>query len=78
MGWVDLTNQIVMGTRQEFFNCIRVNNYKIGLGSMVNKFHSLNGKIRLTTLNDSYPTFKYKSRNIFKPYEVRSIPAQSD
>ena len=68
--WVDLTNQIITGTRQEFFNCVRVNNYKIGLGSMVNKFHSLNGKIKLTTLNDSYPTFKYKCKNIFKPYEV--------
>ena len=69
--WIDLNNQIIMGSRQEFFNCVRVNNYKIGLGSMVNKFHSLNGKILLTSLNDSYPTFKYKCKNIFKTYEIQ-------
>ena len=57
--WIDHTNQIVLGTRQEFFSCIRVNNYKIRLGSMVNKSHSLNGKIKPNLVNDSYPTYKF-------------------
>lgn len=69
--WIDLANRIIMGTRQEFFRCVRVNNYKIGLGSMVNQFHSLNGKILITSLNDSYPTYKYKCKNVFKPYEMQ-------
>ena len=68
--WIDLTNQIVLGTRQEFFSCIRSNNYKIGLGSMVNKFHSLNGKIKLNALNYSYPKYKFECKNIFKIYEI--------
>ena len=68
--WIDLNNQIIVNRRQNFFNCIRVNNFKIGLSTMVNKFFSLNGKIELKLLNLSYPTYKKKCKSIFKPYET--------
>ena len=68
--WIDLTNQITVNNRQKFFNCIRVNNFKIGLSTMVNKFFSLNNKIELEILNLSYPAYKKKCKSIFKPYEI--------
>ena len=68
--WIDLTNQITVNNRQKFFNCIRVNNFKIGLSTMVNKFFYLNNKIELEILNLSYPAYKKKCKSIFKPYEI--------
>ena len=67
--WLDLTNQILINDRNSFFNCIRVNNYKIGLNTMVNKFYSLNGKIQLSLFNLPYHTYKRKCKIMFKPYE---------
>ena len=67
--WLDLTNQIITNSQQNFFNCLRVNNYKIGLSTMVNEFYSLNDKIELNLLNLYYTAYKKNWKFIFKPYK---------
>ena len=68
--WLDLTNQIITNNRQNYFQCIKAHNYKIGLSTRVNKFYSLNGQIDLNLLNLNYPAYKKKCKIIFKPYET--------
>ena len=62
--WLDLKNQITVNNRPNFFKCMRVNNYKIGLSTMVNKLFPLKGKIVLNILNLFYPTYKKKVKLI--------------
>ena len=51
-------NQITLNNLQNFFQCLKVDNYKVGLSTRVNKFYLLNGQIELSLLNISHPAYE--------------------
>jgi hypothetical protein len=51
--------------RQITFGVIRMNNYKVGLNCLANKFHTLNRKIHLDWLNKSWTAYKVECKNLF-------------
>ena len=68
--WLAFTDQIIMTGRQQKFDIIRANNYKIGLNVPVNKFYFIRNMIDLNLLNLPYHLFKRKRKIQFKPLET--------
>ena len=62
--------QIVMTGRQEKFDILRCNNYKIGMNILANKLYAIKQKIELVVLNLPYNQYKRKMKLIFKPNET--------
>ena len=67
--WIDFNNQIISTGRQTYFDIHRSSTFKIGSNILSNKFSCINRKIHLDYLNLSFPTYKYRMKNIFLPYE---------
>ena len=63
--WLDLNFQQVFGGRTRTFNFAKTNNYKIGLNLICNRFHSLNGRIDYSWMNESYESFKIRCKKMF-------------
>ena len=63
--WLHLNNQIVTMTRQTSFSTRKINNYRIGLNILVNRFHELNGEVPCDWLNLSFNSFKIKMKEKF-------------
>ena len=63
--WINLNYEIVVTSRQSKFATRRLNNNRIGLNILVNRFHALNGKIPLDWLNLSLVGFKLKIKSEF-------------
>ena len=63
--WINLNYEIVVTSRQSKFATRRLNNSRIGLNILVNRFHALNGKIPLDWLNLSLVGFKLKIKSEF-------------
>jgi hypothetical protein len=74
LDWADLNFQMITTSRQTTIDFHRSCNYKIGNNILTNKFVCIKRKIQLDFLNLSYPSFKYKMRNIFLPYEIKITP----
>ena len=60
---------MISGGRQTNFLMLKNNHTKLGLNSLVNKFHVLNNKINLCYFNLSASCCKNVMKNIFKPFE---------
>ena len=56
--WLLFTNQIISSGRQQQFDILRLNNYKIGLNILANKLYYLKSQINLDLLNLSLLAFK--------------------
>ena len=54
LDWDQLNWSQTNATCQITFSVVRMNNYKVGLNCLANKFHTLNGKIPLDWLNKSW------------------------
>ena len=50
--------------RNEMIQFFNMSNFKVGRNLLVNRFHSLNNKIKFTWFNDSFESFKIKCKNI--------------
>jgi hypothetical protein len=70
LDWADLNFQMIITSRQTTIDFLRSCNYKIGNNTLTNRFVCIKRKIQLDFLNLSYPSFKYKMKNIFLPYEI--------
>ena len=57
--WTHLNNQIKSNCRQQLFEITKLNTYKIGNNTLVNRLSILNKKIKLSELNFSYNHFKF-------------------
>ena len=67
--WSFLNEHMILGGRQTKFLIFKNNHTKLGLNSLVNKFHVLNNKINLCNFNLSASCCKIVMKNIFKPFE---------
>ena len=47
-------------------NCVTVNNYKIGLSTMVNKYHYLNENFTLNRCTFRTPPLKSNAKSLFE------------
>ena len=63
--WLDLSENIILTTRQNLFSCFKSNNYKIGMNVQINKFSFLNNRIDLKLFNLSLPCYKRKMKQLF-------------
>ena len=63
--WVCLNDQQIFNGRNEHFQTIIKANYKIGRNLIVNRFRTLNNKIKYSWLNDSYESYKIKCKKCF-------------
>ena len=62
--WLSLNLQQNFNGRNEMIQFFNMSNYKVGRNLLVNRFRSLNNKIKLTWLNDSYESYKIKCKNL--------------
>ena len=62
--WLNLNLQQNFNGRNEMIQFFNMSNYKVGRNLLVNRFRSLNNKIKLTWLNDSYESYKIKCKNL--------------
>ena len=69
--WLLFTNQIISSGRQQQFDILRLNNYKIGLNILANKLYYLKSQINLDLLNLSLPAFKKEMKILLKPFKYR-------
>ena len=63
--WVDLNFQQILGSRSKNFNFVRTKNYRVGGNLICNRLSTINGKLDLDLINESYDSFKVKCKNIF-------------
>ena len=66
--WVDLNFQQVFSGRSRTFNFAKTNNYKVGLNLICNRFHSINGKIDYSWMEESFESFKLLCKRMFLQY----------
>ena len=67
--WLEFSNQIICTSRQTTFDIHKSSNFKIGNTILSNKFSCITRKIELDHLNLPYPSYKFKMKNVFLPYE---------
>ena len=63
--WVELFFRQHFNERDQVIIFFNTSNYKIGSNLLTNRFTVLNGKIKLSWLNDPYDTYKIKCKNEF-------------
>ena len=60
-----LNNNQVMTSRQTNFITLKTNRTRVGLNSLANRLHAINGIIPLDWLNLSIETFKVRCKGLF-------------
>ena len=63
--WVDLSFQQTLSTRCKSFNFFETNNFKVGNNLICNILCAINGKIDFDQKNESFESYKVKSKLIF-------------
>ena len=63
--WIGLNVNSVNTMRQTNFIVNKMNNYRVGINALSNRFWYLNGKINLDWLNLSVNSFKIKCKRLF-------------
>ena len=63
--WLILNFEQQFATRQTFFKMNRINNLRVGLNALSNRFFYLNDKIPLTILNNNIVQYKIACKKIF-------------
>jgi hypothetical protein len=63
--WVHLNFNQRSTSRQLTFITLKNNNKKVGLNSLANRYHSLNGKIPLVWMNKPYESYKIECKRLF-------------
>ncbi len=63
--WVHLNFNQISTSRQLTFITLKNNNKKVGLNSLANRYHSLNGKIPLVWMNKPYESYKIECKRLF-------------
>jgi hypothetical protein len=51
--WVGMNFQQITMSRQSEFKIVKTNKHKVGLNILCNRFHEINGKVKLDWLNMS-------------------------
>ena len=62
LDWIALNFQQVNSARQDKFQIVKNNSYKVGNNIITNRLYCLNNLIQLVDLNDSLATFKIKCK----------------
>jgi ABC-type polysaccharide transport system permease subunit len=63
--WIGMNFQQIIMSRQTEFKIVKTNILKVGLNILCNRFHEINGKIKLDWLNMSKNAYKIKCKNTF-------------
>ena len=62
--WLQLIDQMLLGGTQTKFFMVKNNRSKIGMNSLVNKFHVLNNQIELSHFNLKLSFYKNALKNV--------------
>ena len=65
MDWVNIYLNIINTSRQTKFAINKINNLKVGMNILSNRFWHLNGKLGLNWLNLSFETIKIDVDNYY-------------
>ena len=62
--WLSLNDQQIFNSRNDHFQVYTKLNYKVGRNLIVNRFKTLNNKIKLSWFNGSYESYKVKCKQL--------------
>ena len=65
LDWIDLNFQQSFNQREQTFKFFSTNNYRVGCNSICNRMNILNGTLQLTSVENSFESFKVHCKNTY-------------